>query len=77
MSVIIIINIYTFFNYSFDNEPHQLCDTNKLSKCYLIDKACQILNNKVAVILSEIKILSQKEEPIVYYPGAINFCLKT
>ncbi len=51
-------------------------ESEQFTKNLLVDYLTKKFSN-FAVILSEIKILSQKEETIVYYPGAINFCLKT
>lgn len=69
------MNIHKFFKYTFANRPQQKF-SNTVGKSFLIDKACQVVNNKVAVILSETKVLFPEEETIVYYPGAINVCLK-
>ena len=70
------VNINKFFQYKFQNQERGEGFSNTIGKCFLIDKACQVVNNKVAVILSEIKVLEPKYETIVLYPGAINYCLK-
>lgn len=71
------VNINKFFQYKFvSSEGMRTEFSNEVGKCFLIDKACQVVNNKCAVILSEIKILFPEEETIVYYAGAVNFCLK-